>query len=100
MNALRKDVESRDFSLEAKKLKYASMEEQFENISLSKRVDELLKTVNAIDMEVVKPDDGIGVRVMTSDRKTKIEATEFGYKIKTKDRNIKVIPNEYVRITA
>jgi len=75
------------------------MEQEFENISLSKRVDLLLKQVNAIDMEVVKPDDGIGVKVMTSDRKTKVEATEFGYKIKTKDRNIKVIPNEYVRLS-
>lgn len=44
MNALRKDVESRDLNmLEMKKLKYASMEEQLENISLSKRVDILLK---------------------------------------------------------
>jgi len=51
-------------------------------------------------MEVVRPDDGVGVKVITNDRNTKVESTEFGYKIKTKDRNIKVIPNEYVRITA
>ena len=76
------------------------MEEEVENISLARRVDELLRAANEIKMEVVRPDDGIGVKVITTDRNTKVESTEFGYKIKTKDRNIKVIPNEYVKMTS
>lgn len=78
----------------------AEVEKKVEYISLAARVDELIRTANEVKMEVVRPDDGVGVKVITNDRRTKVESTEFGYKIKTKDRNIKVIPNEYVRITA
>lgn len=68
------------------------IKEEVQTISLSKRVEDMLKAAREINCELVRPDDGPGVKIWTTDRKTKVEATSEGYKITTKDRNIKVVP--------
>ena len=79
---------------------YEAIEEEASNILLSQRVEEMLRAAKEIKTEVVRTSDGPGVKVITTDRNAKVESTAFGYKISTKDRNIRVIPNEYVKLTA
>ena len=63
--------------------------DEVETINLSKKVEQMLRAANEIKCELVVPEEGPGIKIFTSDRRTKVEATKEGYKIRTRDRNIK-----------
>lgn len=66
-------------------------EKEVETINLSKKVEQMIRAANEIKCELVTPEEGPGIKVFTSDRTTRVEATKEGYKIKTKDRNIRCV---------